>query len=314
MLGRTASSLYWMARYMERVENLARLVEVGHRIALTPGIDGSYQNEWESTLTAAASLESFKKKYDDPSQDHVVEFLLFDQDNSSSIRSCLELARNNARGVRNALTRDMWEALNSAYVDFAAIRPAGLKSRRLPELLDWVRNQAMLFRGSMLGTLLRTPGYHFSQLGAFLERADQTARILDVKYYILLPRSEMVGGSMDTYQWETILRSVSAHRSYRHFYQHSYRPWSIADFLILRPEMPRSLITCYGWIDASLKGLCETYDTQSQSAMMSEATHSLLQGHKMDSIFNYGLHEFLSDFLARNNELGLQIAEDYNFV
>lgn len=314
MLGRTASSLYWMARYMERVENLARLVEVGHRISLMPGFDGRNRNEWESTLTAAACLDSYRRKYDEAQAEHVIEFMLFDTDNSTSVRSCLEAARNNGRGVRSALTRDMWEALNSAYVEFSSIRPSHVKARRLPELLDWIRNQAMLFRGSMLGTLLRTPGYHFSQLGAFVERADQTARILDVKYYILLPRSEPVGGEVDTQQWETILRSVSAHRSYRHFYHHGYRPWSVADFLILRPEMPRSLHNCYSWIDNSVKGLCEAYATDTRSLTLAEAMLYKLKNTNMDAIFRSGLHEFLSDFLARNNELGQQIGRDYHFV
>ena len=314
MLGRTASSLFWMARYMERAENLARLVEVGHRISLTPGIDGQYHNEWGSTLTSAACLDQFNDKHDTANLQTVTEFILFDPDNPSSVRSCLESARNNARGVRSSVTRDMWEALNSAYVEFTQIKPSQLKAGQLPELIDWVRNQAMLFRGSMLGTMLRTPGYHFSQLGTFIERADQTARILDVKYYILLPRTEMVGGDIDTYQWETILRSVSAHRAYRHVYSHGYRPWSVADFLILRPEMPRSLRNCYSWIDVSAQELGDAHGHLAETSNQTAMTLNLLTSASMESIFKAGLHEFLTDFLARNNQLSQQLAKDYNFV
>jgi uncharacterized alpha-E superfamily protein len=316
MLGRTAASLLWMSRYMERAENLARLLEVGYRIALTPGA-GGHRNEWRSTLVAAAGLDSYLARYgdeDEVDERRVIEHLLFDLDNPSSVRSCLEAARNNGRGVRTALTRDMWEALNSTWVDFVALRPADIHGDRLPAVFDSVRQRAMLFRGAMLGTLLRRDGYHFCQLGAFLERADQTARILDVKYYILLPRSEVVGGDIDTYQWETILRSVSANRSYGHVYRDGITPWNVAEFLILRPEMPRSLRFTYRWILESLTGLAHYYGTAAPSLAAARATHDLLEQGDLARIFRDGLHEFLIDFLARNNALAQSIAHDCNFA
>ena len=313
MLGRTASSLYWMSRYMERAENLARLLEVGYRISLTPGFDGSYRNEWSSTLTAAACLAQYRARHEEFETETVARFILFDLDNPSSIQSCLSAARNNARAVRTAVARDVWEALNSAYTEFTAIGRKKLSISDLPETLQWVRNQALLFRGAMLGTLLRTEGYDFCQLGSFIERADQTARILDVKYYILLPRNEIVGGDLDSYQWETILRSVSAHRSYRHIYHDSYRPWNVAEFLILRPEMPRSLRFCYGWIDTALSNLCLQYHNESPSMAIAQTTHDQLRTFTMEKIFNTGLHEFLSKFIAHNNELSHQVGADYRF-
>ena len=314
MLGRTAASLFWMSRYIERAENIARLTEVGYRISLTPDIGSGHREDWRSTLIAAASLDSYLARHDTITPEKVKHFLLFDRDNPSSVRACLETARNNARAVRTALTREMWEALNSTYIEFTAIKPADLASGKLPEFLDWVRQRSALFRGSLLGTLLRDEGYHFSQLGAFMERADNTARILDVKYYVLLPSNETVGGDLDAFQWETILRSVSAHRSYRHVYKDRYRPWNIGEFLILRPEMPRSLRFCYGWIERSLDGLADLMGTSAPSRDDAAALHAALQNGNMAAIFQAGLHEFLSDFIQRNNDVSNRIATDFHFL
>ena len=167
-------------------------------------------------------------------------------------------ARTNARFVRTKITRDMWEAMNSTWLAYDAIKPEEMTAARLPELIDWIRQRTALFRGSLLGTILRDDGYFFSQLGAFVERADNTARILDVKYFILLPSNQMIGGEIDTYQWETILRSVSAHRAYRHVFHENYRPWNVADFLILHAEMPRSLRFCYDWLSIAIEGLARS--------------------------------------------------------
>jgi len=241
MLGRTAESLFWMSRQMERAENMARLAEAGFRISLTPDTGDGHREEWRSTLTSAGVLNLFLARYGETAFDKAVGFILFDDKNPSSVHSCLKQARTNARFVRTKITRDMWEALNSTWLSYDAIKPSEINAARLPELLDWIRERTSLFRGALLGTILRDDTFYFSQLGAFVERADNTARILDVKYFLLLPSHHAIGGEMDTYQWETILRSVSAHRSYWHVYQERYRPWNIADFLILRPEMPRSL-------------------------------------------------------------------------
>lgn len=314
MLGRTAQSLYWMSRYIERAENIARLTEVGYRIALTPDIGSGHREDWRSTLIAASGLNAYFQQHDTITPELVQNFLLFDRGNPSSVRSCLETARNNARAVRTALTREMWEALNSTFIEFTAVKPNDLGSGKLPEFLDWVRQRSALFRGALLGTLLRDEGYHFSQLGAFVERADNTARILDVKYYVLLPSNETVGGDLDAFQWETILRSVSAHRSYRHVYQDRYRPWNVAEFLILRPEMPRSLRFCYGWIERSLDGLSELLGAPSPSNTQARSALNDLKASSMDSIFQSGLHEFLSEFITRNNDISSQIATDFHFM
>lgn len=313
MLGRTAESLFWMSRQMERAENMARLAEAGFRISLTPDTGDGHREEWRSTLTSAGVLTLFLAKYGDKAFDKAIAFILFDDDNPSSVRSCLRVARTNARFVRTKITRDMWEAMNSTWLSFDAISPADITAARLPELLDWVRERASLFRGALLGTILRDDTYYFSQLGAFVERADNTARILDVKYFILLPSNQAIGGDVDTYQWETILRSVSAHRSYRHIFNEAYRPWNVADFLILRPEMPRSLRFCYDWLQDTIEGLSTHYGERLPSAGLVAETRDMLRAAKMDAIFRQGLHEFLTSFVARNNLLTESLSADYNF-
>jgi uncharacterized alpha-E superfamily protein len=313
MLGRTAESLFWMSRQMERAENMARLVEAGFRISLTPDTGDGHREEWRSTLTSAGVLNIFLEKYGDASFNKAIGFLLFDDDNPSSVRSCLQAARTNARSVRTKITRDMWEALNSTWLAYDAITPADITTARLPELLDWIRERTSLFRGALLGTILRDDTYFFSQLGAFVERADNTARIVDVKYFILLPRNEAIGGDVDTYQWETILRSVSAHRSYRHVFPDNYRPWNIADFLILRPEMPRSLRFCYDWMEDTVEGLSRQYGERLPSAGLIVDTRAMLRTITMETIFRQGLHEFLTGFIARNNQITNALSTDYNF-
>lgn len=313
MLGRTAESLFWMSRQMERAENMARLAEAGFRISLTPDTGDGHREEWSSTLTSAGVLDLFLGIYGDASFDKAIGFILFDDDNPSSVRACLRSARTNARFVRPKITRDMWEALNSTWLAYDAIAPADITAARLPELLDWIRERTSLFRGALLGTILRDDTYFFSQLGAFVERADNTARIIDVKYFILLPSNQAIGGDIDTYQWETILRSVSAHRSYRHVFQDNYRAWNIADFLILRPEMPRSLRFCYDWMEDTIAGLSTHYGERLPAAELIAETRTMLRTVTMDTIFRQGLHEFLTGFIARNNQITDALSNDFNF-
>jgi uncharacterized alpha-E superfamily protein len=314
MLGRTASSLFWMSRYVERAENMARLLEVGYRISLMPNAIEGHRDEWRSTLTSAACETSYFEKYKEVTTTDVITHLLFDESNPSSVKSCLRTARNNGRAVRTALTRDLWECLNGTWGEFAQITPSTITADRLPGFLDWIKQRAMLFRGALLGTLLRHDTYFFSQLGTFIERADNTARILDVKYYILLPKPSDVGSELDMQQWAQVLRSVSAHRSYRWFYSDSrYRPWLVAEFLILREEMPRSLIFCYQWINGALDGLGKLYGKRYACHEQAAETYRMLREGKMDDIFQSGLHEFLQAFVVANNTLSASIAETYNF-
>jgi len=314
MLGRTASSLYWMSRHVERAENMARLLEVGYRISLMPGAIEGHRDEWRSTLTSAACDRAYGQKHQDVSAATVIDFLLFDESNPSSVRSCLRTARNNGRAVRTALTRDVWESINATWNEFAQVKPQNITSDRLPVFLEWIKQRAMAFRGALLGTMLRNDTYYFSQLGNFIERADNTARILDVKYFILLPRPSDVGSELDTQQWAQILRSVSAHRAYRWYYRDSrYRPWLVSEFLILKEEMPRSLVFAYYWINTALDGLAALYGKRYDCHEMVAVTYKALKTGSMEQIFQAGLHEFLQDFMAANNNLSGAIARNYNF-
>lgn len=314
MLGRTASALYWMSRYIERAENMARLLEVGYRISLMPGTVEGHRDEWRSTLASAACDWAYNQRHSEITSAKIIDFLLFDENNPSSVKSCLRIARNNARSVRTAMTRDVWESINSTWNELAAVNPETAASERLPVFLDWIRQRSMAFRGALLGTMLRTDNYYFSQLGNFVERADNTARILDVKYFILLPRPSDVGSDLDLQQWAQILRSVSAHRAYRWFYRDSrYRPWLVAEFLILKEQMPRSLVFSYTWVNSALEGLAGLYGKRYDCHAQAAETHRMLSTASMDRIFQSGLHEFLQDFINSNNRLSSSIAATYNF-
>ncbi len=313
MLGRTANDLYWLSRYIERAENMARLLEVGYRIVLLPREGQGFHEEWRSTLASTGCAERYSSKFEKINTRDVVDFLLFDADNPSSIRSCLTTARHNARAQRTSLTRDMWECLNSSWLEFNAIKPSNVTSNQLPGLLDWIKERSALFRGTLLNTILRNDTYYFSQLGTFLERADNTARILDVKYYVLLPSSEVVGGGVDNFQWGSILRSVSAHRSYRWVYKENYKPWRIAEYLILNPQMPRSLAYSYVEIATALDDLGRQYGDRHACHETAANITKLLQTRGINSIFQSGLHEFLEDFIGRTNTLSAQISDAYHF-
>jgi uncharacterized alpha-E superfamily protein len=313
MLGRTAQNLFWLSRYVERAENMARLLEVGYRMSLTSRREGGSSEHLLSMMQAAEVDEEFAKKHKVADVASVSQFMLFDETNPSSVRSCLLAARTNARSVRTALTIDMWESLNGAWLEFAGLDPRETHGSKLQELLQWVKQVSHRYRGALLSTFLRDEGYAFSQIGNFVERADNTARILDMKYYVLLPRTDLIGGDMDIQQWTLILRAASAHRSYRHVYHDRYKAWNIADYLILRPEMPRSLIFSVGWINRTLDMLAEIYGSKTKGHEAAAETTAMLEGNSMDRIFAFGLHEFLTEFIAKNNTLTEALAESYNF-
>ena len=208
MLGKTAGGLYWMFRYLERSENTARLLEAGFRIALTRS--HAAEDEWKSVVTTAGALHAYEEKYQQFEASNVINFLLRDGDNPSSVVSVIEAARSNARMVRTALTREVWEATNECWMTLKALLAGPVRERDLPAVLGTIRQQSALVRGALHGTMLRNDIYDFARIGTFLERSDNTARILDVKYYVLLPSISSVGSSLDNVQWETILRSVSS--------------------------------------------------------------------------------------------------------
>jgi uncharacterized alpha-E superfamily protein len=311
MLGRTANDLFWMARYMERAENMARLLEVGHRLSLLPHEDTGQQ--WRSTLQSAGCEAGYVASHDAFETRAVVNYLLYDRGNPSSVYSCLSTARRNGRAQRTAITREMWESLNGAWIEFSKSAATEVWGDALPALFDWVRERSALFRGALLNTILRNDSFYFTQLGTFLERADNTARILGVKYYVLLPQNEVVGGGLDSAQWAALLRSVSAHRSFRWVYRDTFKPWHIADFLILNAQMPRSLRSCYAEISQALFGLSQSYGMETVCQELANAMLSRLKTLDMADIFQGGLHEFLRDFINDNSRLAHEIAVAYHF-
>ena len=311
MLGKTAGGLYWMFRFLERSENIARLIEAGSRIALTRSQDS--ETEWKSIITTAAVRTNYQAKYDVFTGSHVVDYLLRDKDNPSSVLSVVEKARTNARMVRTALTTEVWEAVNENWMTLKDLLKRPVRETELPGVLGTIRQQSALVRGALHGTMLRNDIYDFARLGTFIERADSTARIIDVKYYTLLPSASFVGSSLDNVQWDMILRSVSAHRSFKWLSENEMNASSIAEFLILDPRLPRSLSFCASQVNGNLNLLAKSYNQKLKCNELSDALHEQMKKPDINEIFEIGLHEFIGDYISKNNELGMQIEQDYRF-
>ncbi|HUO55139.1 MAG TPA: alpha-E domain-containing protein [Rhodoblastus sp.] len=316
MLARTADNLYWVSRYLERADFLARLIEASSRIAALPQAYASSQDEWQSVLIASGADETFYDHFETPDEANVITYLAFDERNPSSIRNCIEFGRTNARAVRTALTTEMWEGINSAWLElrkFEAVhKELGRVDREeLIRFLDYVKKTSSLYDGLAYRTMLRNDAYYFSRLGVYIERADNTARVLDVKYHVLLPEQEAVGGSVDYFQWTAILRSVSALTAYHWVYRESIKPWNVADLLILRMEMPRSLLSCYDNIVRFLDAIGNQYGRQGQSQRHARNMKRRLESASIKDVFQSGLHEFVDAFVTDNNRLGAEITEQY---
>ena len=313
MLSRTAENLFWLARYMERADTMARLLEVGYRMALMPSAGEGYRNEWASLVAAAGSSVGFEAKFGEGFRQRDVEtWLIFDRENPSSVVSCIETARQNGRAVRTALTSEMWDALNGAYLELREIERRPRSEALLPQLCDWTKRQAALLRGATEGHL-QNDGFDFLNLGSYLERSDNTARLLDVKYYVLLPTTSMVGGAVDTYQWSTLLRALSAHRAFHWSYHGEYTPRKIAHFLILNRSFPRSLLHCQERIATHLARLASAYRSRTAAHDRLQVMLGELAEAQVEDVIDEGLHEFLSRFIQQNAALGQDVADGYLF-
>ena len=312
MLSRTADALFWLARYIERADNAARIIDAANRLAAMPISYAGESNEWESALAAAGALTAFNAVHNAADRDTVIGFLAFSPDNPSSIKHCLGTARHNGRAERTALTSDMWEAINSGWLDLKRFDGARMDRDTLTEFLSRVKEACLQFDGSAYRTMLRNDAYWFLQLGVYLERADSTARILDVKYHLLLPEGARVGGGLDYFQWASILRSVSSLTAYRWVYHESLKPWLIADLLVLNEQMPRSLASCYANICTFLDDISLAYGRQGPAQRVARSIRTRLQNATISEIFQKkGLHEFLTEFITDNGKLGSAIAEQY---
>jgi uncharacterized alpha-E superfamily protein len=311
MLGRTANGLFWMSRYLERAENTARLIDAGFRMSLTRSV--ATDEDWDGVLQSAGVREVYGEKSNKVTGPDAIDFLLRDKSNPSSVFSCIEYGRSNARMVRTALTRESWESINESWLELKQLLAKRVSHATLPDVIEAIKRRISLMRGTFSGTQLRDETYNFAQLGSFIERADNTARILDVKYYVLLPSLLHVGTSMDNFHWQSILRSVSAHRSYSLVYDSEYKPANIAHFLILNRRMPRSLAFCYETINSNLAHLARDYGGQISAHDTAARTRNMLLTTSIDAVMESGLHEFLEDFVLVNDKLASEITDGYRF-
>lgn len=309
MLSSTADHLYWMARSMERAENTARMIDVTYRMSLLKQAQAEPNQEWRAMISISGLHEDFEARYAEPSAANVMHFMALDEKNPGSIYNSFFNARENARAVRGSITSEMWEALNATWLEMRRIYAEGIAEDGISHFFDWVKERSHLSRGLTYGTMLRDDSFRFLRLGTFFERADNTARILDVKYHILLPSASDVGGAADYYQWSALLRSVSAFESYRKVYRGQITPKRVAELLVLRPDMARSLITCMD----EVYGLLQEIDGPRSAELQRRCgqLHSKLRYGSIDDIFEYGLHEYLSEFLEQIYHLGDLINKTY---
>lgn len=313
MLGRSANGVYWMSRYLERAENTARLIDVGFHLALTRGSRESQEEEWKSVLTTTGQVEAYTARHGDFGGLQVINYLLRDKDNPASVLQMVENARTNARMVRNSITNSVWEATNEGWMALRELLARPVRETNLGEVLTAVRRQGTLVRGALEGTMLRNEVFNFARIGTFIERADNTARILDVKYYVLLPSVAWVGSSLDNVQWDTLLRSVAGNRAYSWLNAHSMDPRGIARFLILDGQFPRSLVFCYDKIRSNMAGLAKEYGEEVSAHELLREAGSALHQTSIEAIFDGGLHEFLQGFISKTIQIGNAIAADYRF-
>lgn len=309
MLSRTAQNLFWLSRYIERAENTARLLDVTYRMSLLPSAANQQDQEWRPLLVIGHSAEEFGARHGQISGESVIEYMGFDTANPSSILACVAAARENARAERSAISTEMWEALNATHLELKSKKYRDFAKEGPRGFFDWVKERSHLFRGVTFGTMYRDDAFHFIRLGTFLERGDNTARILDIKYHQLLPEQKKNGEAVDYFQWGALLRSVSAFRAYRQAYRDTVDPQRIAELLILDSDMPRSLLYCFEEVLNVLATLCGSRPRECQR--LAGEIHASLKFGRIDRIVAGGLHDFLNGFLVRTNGLAAQIQRDF---
>ena len=335
MLSRTADHLFWMSRYMERAENTARMLDVNYQTALLPQSADAAEAGWRGLLSISELSHDFEARHGKVSATSVMNYMVFDADNDSSIHNCLLAARENARAVRGTLTTEVWETQNQTWLEFQRMSAGGAFEKDPGALFEWVKFRSHLSRGVTVGTMLQDEAFHFLRIGSFLERADNTARLLDVRFHAV--RSEFHGGQgqgqsqgsgtvsqsqsesqsqangkdleIDFYHWSSILRSVSGFEVYRKVYRNVIRPEKVAELLILRPDMPRSLAACMQEVVGNLHRLAN--EQSGETLRQAGRLHAELQYGRIDEILATGLHAFLTQFLERVGRLGAGISRDF---
>ena len=323
MLSRTADHLFWMARYMERAENTARMLDVNYQTSLLPQSADKAEQGWRGLLSISELTWAFSQKYREVTARNVMDFMVHDETNLSSIYCCLRAARENARAVRGALTTEAWETQNQTWLEFNRMLKQGAFERDPGAFFEWVKFRSHLSRGVTVGTMLIDEALYFLRIGTFLERADNTARLLDVKFQALAggdwfggvangrqaDGSPAEGQEIDFYYWSAILRSVSGFEIYRKVYRNVIRPEKVAELLILRPDMPRSLAACMNEVVTNLKQVAN--QQSGETLRRAGRLRADLQYGKIDEILSQGLHAYLTQFLDRVNDLGAGIGRDF---
>ena len=309
MLSRVADRIYWMSRQMERAENMARILGVTSNLVLFSSKDTQQRQNLMAPLAITETDEDFFANHKKLTLPALLDFMALDEKNPSSIYSCLKWARENAHAVRWQITSEMWETLNATWLELKGFKRKDIVGADATRFFDWVKDRSHLFRGVTYGTIVRGEAFNFSRLGTFLERADNTARILDVKYHILLPRVEDVGGALDYYQWAALLRSVSAFETYRTLYRDQIFPIKVAQLLLLERKMPRSLAACFDQVKDALDRI-EGQQDQGAKRLAGEL-HVRLTHADIEEIFQGGLHEYLEECLDDIGELGNRIQRAY---
>ena len=308
MLSRTADHLFWMARYTERAENTARMLDVNIQTQLLPQSIEAAEQSWRAVLGISELLPAFDEKYGILSRKDVLDFMVCDPMNPSSIVSCLTSARENARAVRGTLTTEVWETQNTTWLDMAGLLKDGMLERDPSEFFEWVKHRSHLSRGVTIGTMLKDEAFYFIRLGTFLERADNTARLLDVKFHGA-DGEQLTASEMDYYHWAAVLRSVSAFETYRKTYRDVITPERVAELLILRGEMPRSLMACMTEV---VNNLAQVHnDVSRETERFAGRLHAGLRFNSIDDIMRRGLHGYLTEFLEQVYELGNRVSHDF---
>ena len=298
MLSRVADRIFWMSRQMERAENMARILGVTSNLVLF-GTDDVQEQNLLAPLSITDTEERYRERHDELTLPRLIEFMALDEANPSSIYTCLKWARENAHAVRWQITSEMWETMS-----YPKMVDQGFR-----EFFDWVKERSHLFRGVTYGTIVRGEAFNFSRLGTFLERADNTARLLDVKYHILLPSVEDVGGALDYYQWAALLRSVSSFETYRQLYRDQIFPIKVAQLLILERRMPRSLAACFDQVKDAMDRIRGQRDESAKR--LAYELHARLSYADIEEVFQGGLHEYLTAVLEDINELGNRVQRAY---
>jgi uncharacterized alpha-E superfamily protein len=314
MLSRVANSIFWMNRYIERAENYARLIEVDYNLAmdLPPGL---VEQQWRPLVLTTGDEALFQEHYGEFTKKNVIRFLAFDTDNPNSICSCLFSARENARTVREIIPSEMWMQINEMYLSMKAmVKDDDLNQKYLIQFFKDIKSGGHLYSGIMDGTFSRSEGWHFGNIGRFLERADKTNRIIDMKYYYLLPNPDYVGTPLDLMQWSALLKSASAFEMYRKTFG-KLDVANIVKFLVFDREFPRAMRYCLIQAEQSLHAIVGTererftFETKAEKEM--GKLRSELDYTDVNDIFSFGLHEYLDGFQLKLNYLGGAIAETF---